>query len=162
MAAKKKAKKPARKPGVRPAARGTATPELIGEVLELVAAGASLRKASEMRGIALSTALLAIDRHGLADQYARAREARADVLAEESLEIVDNPTGDVQRDRLRLDARKWFASKLFPRKYGDKVAIGGDGDAPAIRSNTTIDAAGLTAAQLRALASIKLPTDESA
>jgi hypothetical protein len=132
----------------KPAARGSVTPELMAKVIAAVAAGASLRTASEQNGITHSTALEAIERHGLADQYARARDERADVLAEESLQIADVGSGDAQRDRLRLDARKWFISKLAPKKYGDKIehAHGGiNGDAIPIRH--AVDLTGLTAAE---------------
>lgn len=58
------------------------------------------------------------------DQYAHAREFQADTLFDESLDIAD-ATGanasDVQRDRLRVDTRKWMAGKLRPKKYGDKI-----------------------------------------
>jgi hypothetical protein len=56
--------------------------------------------------------------------YARAREERADLLAKEILEIADAPCADqvaVQHARNRIDTRKWLASKLAPRKYGDRV-----------------------------------------
>ena len=36
----------------------------------------------------------------------------------------------VNAARLRMDARKWVASKLKPRKYGDKVALTGHDDGP--------------------------------
>jgi len=70
------------------------------------------------------------------DQYVRAREAQADRLAEEILEIADDGSNDtytdengnertnqevVARSRLRVDARKWLASKMAPKKYGDKI-----------------------------------------
>jgi hypothetical protein len=54
----------------------------------------------------------------------RAREERADLLAREILEIADAPCKDaveVQRARNRIDTRKWLASKVAPRKYGDRV-----------------------------------------
>ena len=54
----------------------------------------------------------------------RAREERADLLAKEILEIADAPCKDaveVAHARNRLDTRKWLASKLAPRKYGDRV-----------------------------------------
>lgn len=73
-------------------------------------------------------------------QYAQAREAQADALFEEVVEIADDGRNDwmarqdagdrelyelngehVQRSRLRVDARKWAAGKLAPKKYGDKV-----------------------------------------
>lgn len=56
-----------------------------------------------------------------AKSYAQAREAQADTLADQLHDIADNSTGDVQRDRLRVDTRKWIASKLKPKKYGDKI-----------------------------------------
>ena len=53
-------------------------------------------------------------------QYARAKLLQADVLAEDCLEIADNSTPEtVNVDRLRIDARKWLASKLLPKQYGD-------------------------------------------
>lgn len=70
------------------------------------------------------------------DQYARAREAQADRLAEEILEIADDGRNDtytdeegrartdqdvIARSRLRVDARKWLASKLAPKKYGERI-----------------------------------------
>jgi hypothetical protein len=63
-------------------------------------------------------------------QYARAKEEQADFLAEEILEISDHTNEDhtpftgsnvVNRDKLRVDARKWIASKLKPKKYGDRI-----------------------------------------
>jgi hypothetical protein len=71
-------------------------------------------------------------------QYARAREIQADTLAEEILDISNTPVmgtksvskatgieiteGDmIEHRRLQVDARKWYASKLAPKKYGDKV-----------------------------------------
>lgn len=80
------------------------------------------------------------------DQYARAREDQADAIAEEILEIADDAGADVvvengkprvdwenvNRSRLRVDARKWFAGKVAPKRYGDRVAqeISGPGGGP--------------------------------
>jgi len=75
------------------------------------------------------------------DQYARAREEQADTLADEILAIADetpelNPiidkrTGElitmelhsayIQWQKNRIDARKWTAMKLRPKKYGEMV-----------------------------------------
>lgn len=69
-------------------------------------------------------------------QYAQAKIEQADILAEECLEIADDDSKDVKfdkdgnelcntefiaRSRLRVDTRKWLASKLLPRQYGQKV-----------------------------------------
>lgn len=73
-------------------------------------------------------------------KYARARERQADYLAQQIIEIADDGRRDytvdedgheavdhdhIARSRLRVDARKWAASKLAPKKYGDKLGIGG-------------------------------------
>jgi hypothetical protein len=59
--------------------------------------------------------------------YARACDDRADKMADEILEIADNGSNKdniiVQRDRLRIDSRKWLLSKLHPKKYGDKLDV---------------------------------------
>lgn len=78
---------------------------------------------------------------GFRNQYARAREEQADFYAAQIIDIADDSDRDytetedgpamnsehIQRSRLRVDARKWYASKLAPKKYGDKtdVAISG-------------------------------------
>ena len=37
---------------------------------------------------------------------------------------------NIQRSRLQVDARKWIAAKLKPNRYGDKVELSGDKNAP--------------------------------
>ncbi len=70
------------------------------------------------------------------DQYAKARELQADYWADEILEIADDTSEDqsedgkannelVNRSRLRVDSRKWLLSKMVPKKYGDKLELGG-------------------------------------
>lgn len=77
------------------------------------------------------------------ERYARAREIQADLLADEIIEIADDTSNDtlvsdtgeyankewINRSRLRVDARKWKASKLAPKKYGDKVDVTSNGEA---------------------------------
>ena len=69
---------------------------------------------------------VADDRNGFRDKYARAREAQAEYWASEIIEIADSvrkgaTSEEIQAARLAVDSRKWVASKLLPRKYGDKV-----------------------------------------
>ncbi len=73
-------------------------------------------------------------------QYAQARDLGLDAMAEEILEIADDSRGDwvqkvnkdgsvewvfnhenVQRSRLRCDTRKWYLSKLAPKRYGERI-----------------------------------------
>ncbi len=56
-------------------------------------------------------------------KYARAREAQADTLADEILQIADDDATDPQSRRVRVDARKWLAGKLRPKVYGDKLDV---------------------------------------
>ena len=85
------------------------------------------------------------DKAEFRDQYAHARDMRADALFDEALEIADDAAGDwtedgngnevldhehVQRSRLRVDTRKWAAGKLAPKRYGDKIQHTGDGGGP--------------------------------
>jgi len=56
-----------------------------------------------------------------ANLYARAREDQADALAEEILDIADDSKLDPNDRRVKIDARKWIASKLKPKLYGDHV-----------------------------------------
>ncbi len=76
--------------------------------------------------------------------YARAKEMQADLLAEEILDISDDSSQDlkgiddfgnriedkefVNRSKVRIDARKWIASKLKPKKYGEKIQQEHSGD----------------------------------
>jgi hypothetical protein len=54
--------------------------------------------------------------------YTRARAKQADTLAERVLDEAFS-SHDAQIGRLRMDALKWFASKLAPKRYGDKVEV---------------------------------------
>ena len=54
--------------------------------------------------------------------FARAREVRAETFADQIVEIADTEE-DPARARNRIDARKFVASKLLPRVYGDKQQV---------------------------------------
>jgi hypothetical protein len=55
-------------------------------------------------------------------KYARAQEARAELLVEEIIEIADEEVCP-QTARNRIDARRWYASKMQPHKYGDRIDL---------------------------------------
>jgi hypothetical protein len=76
------------------------------------------------------------------ERYARAREAQADALFDEMLDIADDGANDwmerkredgtvdeivnhehISRSKLRIEARKWMAGKLRPKVYGDKLDV---------------------------------------
>lgn len=79
-------------------------------------------------------------------QYARAREHQADYYADEIIEIADTET-DPAKARNRMDARKWKASKLKPKVYGDRLAhVGGEKDDNPIRAEVSLNADAFTRA----------------
>lgn len=69
------------------------------------------------------------------------RQVGMDAVADDLLDIADNHGGDVHRDRLRLDTRKWLLSRWAPASYGDRVAVTGAEDGPPIQITDTDRAA---------------------
>lgn len=72
-------------------------------------------------------------------QYAQAREAQADTLVDDMLDIADDKTLDANDRRVRLDTRKWLAGKMKPKKYGEKLLVGEDADNPMSKAGIEID-----------------------
>jgi hypothetical protein len=85
-------------------------------------------------------------------RYARGKTLMAKDLFQEIIEIADDSSQDlivtdrgeignmvkIQRDKLRIDARKWSLGKLLPKVYGDSMQLTGDADNP-IQSKLTIE-----------------------
>lgn len=111
------------------------TPETADKICERLADGESLRlicAADDMpdRGTVFRWLSVHEDFRG---QYARAREQQADAMFDDIRDIADAPANDavdVQRAKLRVDARKWMAGKLRPKVYGDKLELAGDASSP--------------------------------
>lgn len=68
------------------------------------------------------------DKAEFVGQYARAREDQAESHADRIIEIADNPDIDANHKRIMVDARKWVASKLKPKRYGDKLDLDHSGN----------------------------------
>lgn len=100
--------------------------------------GESLRKICQDDDMpAISTVFKWLAAHEeFVEQYALARDSQADTLADEIIDIADDGKRDykvdedgravvdhdhIARARLRVDARKWIAAKLKPKKYGDRI-----------------------------------------
>jgi hypothetical protein len=124
---------------VRPVGRPSDySDETADMICEAIATGGALYKLCERKDWPTqSTIYLWLEKNKeFSEKYARARERQADLRNEEIVEIADNAK-DANLARLQVDARKWQASKLWPKKYGDKVAIGGDGDSPLVIKHIT-------------------------
>ena len=90
-----------------------------------------------------------LEQPAFCDKYTRAREEQADTLADEIIGIADESpetvevrdkhgavidikidSGYVAYQKQRIEARKWTAMKLKPKKYGDKLELAGDPNNP--------------------------------
>jgi hypothetical protein len=127
------------------------SPELAASILLRLTEGESLRnivKDADMPGQATVYEWL-LAKPDFAEQYARARDEQADTLADEIVAIADEtpetePVFDkngelvemrlhsayIQWQKNRVDARKWVASKLKPKKYGERTTLAGDKENP--------------------------------
>lgn len=97
--------------------------ENVRKIIEAISAGASLKHAltcQDMTAGAFNHAL-SKDREA-ATAYIRAQEIRADLLADEIIDIADTEP-DAQVARNRIDARKWIASKHHSKRYGDRIDV---------------------------------------
>ena len=126
----------------------TFTKEIAQEICKRISFGESLLQICKADGMPHRSTvhewILQEDKKEFADNYARARELQAEFLFDEILEISDEApdkiTGEdksdnarVQAVKLRVDTRKFYISKVLPKKYGDKVDVTSDGK----RINTT-------------------------
>jgi hypothetical protein len=132
----------------------TYTQEIADRICERIADGESLRSILRDDNQPASSTVFKwlTENKSFSEQYTRAREAQADVLFDEILNIADDGKNDtytdcdgnvrtnqdvIARSRLRVDARKWMAGKLRPKKYGEKLELAGDPDRP-LNANLTV------------------------
>ena len=122
------------------------TEELAATILTRIAEGESLRSITKEEGMPnhSSVYLWLLQKPDFSDKYARARDEQAETLADEILSIADEPPAEVIDDKgisrtdngwvtwqkNRVDARKWVAAKLKPKKYGDRQILAGDAESP--------------------------------
>lgn len=107
------------------------------DMLVDIAGGKSLRKVCIQREIPFANLYRWIEKAPeRAEQYARSMETRADCLGDEiddlANEAIENPEKS-NAYRVAIDAKKWIASKLKPKRYGDKLAVSGDADGPPLQ-----------------------------
>lgn len=150
-----KSARPAKARAPAPAKRGrpsSHTPALAAAVCEALMNGQSLRTVCAQPGMpAVSTVLRWIhdDLAGFRSQYARAREVQAELYADDVVHLADTTLhavkrtvkgkgkkrqveevfGDaVERSRLMVEARKWYASKVAPKKFGEHLNVNETGE----------------------------------
>lgn len=103
------------------------TPELAEQICSLLVEGLSLRKICSRDDMPDKSSVCRwlASNADFRDQYARAREFQAELQAEEIIDIADEATdrNNAPAIAVRVDARKWTASKLLPKKYGSFKSI---------------------------------------
>jgi hypothetical protein len=104
-------------------------------VLELLKQGLSLRQIAAKPNMPSATTIqdwATEDPSGFGDQYARARQAGLDAMAEKILDIANDKKRDPNCRRVEVDALKWYVSKLAPKRYGDRITqeVSGPDGAP--------------------------------
>lgn len=124
------------------------TEELAEKICAIIATShKSLRKICEGEGMpSVQTILNWLNTNeAFLAQYTRAKEEQADLLVDEMIEIADDGSQDldgfndygkpmenkefVNRSKLKVETRKWIASKLKPKRYGEKLDVT-SGDKP--------------------------------
>lgn len=130
------------------------TVEMAALICERISNGESLRSICEDEGFPSKSTVFKwlSENEAFSDQYARAREAQADAIFDDILSIADDARNDwmekldgeganlgwrengeaVRRSQLRIDARKWMAGKLRPKKYGEKLDLNVSGSLETI------------------------------
>jgi hypothetical protein len=104
------------------------TPELIEQICLLVAQGRSIKSIGEEEGMPDAKSIwtwLNRDEEFLLI-YTRAIQARAIIHAERIDELAEMATrGEIPADvaRVAIDAKKWTASRLLPKIYGDRTQV---------------------------------------
>jgi len=132
------------------------TQEIANQVCHRLAGGESLRSITEDPTMPSRQTIYTWmnARPSFLDQYVRAREEQAESMADEIVAIADEtpdtaPVFDkdgnqlaikldssyIQWQKNRIDARKWTAAKLRPKKYGDRIVHAGDDENPVVLEN---------------------------
>ena len=144
------------------------TPELADEICDLLSDGISLRKVCERDEMPSKVTVLKWLRTNdeFVTQYARAKDEAADSLADDIQDIGEKVLKgeyDANSARVAIDAKKWTASKLKPKKYSERLDLTSGGE----KINRGMELAEIDAALARAEAAgtksaASLPNDTDA
>lgn len=147
------------------------TEEIVDTICERLCLGESLRSILKDDDLPSMPTVMRwlMNKPEFESKYIRARRMQAEVWADEMIDIADDSTNDymkrkgkeegievnqenLQRSKMRLEQRRWFAEKLLPKIYGPKLAVGGTDDLPPIKTTKALDVSGLSIEELDVLA----------
>mgnify|MGYP000908206915 FL=1 len=96
--------------------------EVAKDICERVANGDTLQVIATSYDVSIGTILNWATKEENTDNYARAREAAADLFESKILSRVELITPEsAAADRVAIDTLKWIAARRSPKKYGDKI-----------------------------------------
>jgi hypothetical protein len=132
------------------------TEALFTTIIDRVANGETLLRICEEDGMPNRTNFYDwLKKDGAQARYDAAVIQRTTRAVEELTEIADDGRNDfyqgkdgmvlnaehVSRSKLRVETRKWLASKILPNTYGDKTTIVGANNTPLIPANSDAETA---------------------
>lgn len=149
----------ARKPTVRPSIPYSHA--LFDRICERLADGESLNSISKSEGFPPQSTIykwVNEDRFGCREKYAQARDFQARKLSDEIMEIADDSSNDfverenartgkkeivldreaIDRAKLRVDARKWYLSKVLPKEFGDRLDLNHSGKVETVHTGASL------------------------
>ena len=98
------------------------TPQQENEFLTAICNGENMTSIAPRLGIGIATLFRRLESDkNLDDRYTRAKQAKAQLLAEQIIEIADDSELKPDDKRIRVDARKWVAGKYYGKLFGDKI-----------------------------------------
>ena len=107
--------------------------EVAKDICERVANGDTLQVIATSYNVSIGTILNWATKEENTDNYARAREAAADLFESKIITRAETVTPETAAaDRVAIDALKWVAARRSPKKYGDKITqevTGANGEA---------------------------------
>ena len=156
----------------------TFTQERADEICAKVAQGIPLAQICRDIGLGLTTWYDWVKaRPALAESIARAREAGYDMIAADALRIADTPVegietttdekgtsekrGDMLGHRkLQVDTRLKLLAKWDPKRYGERLAVGGSDELPPVKTESVLDVSKLPTAILAEIMKAKDATEQ--
>lgn len=114
------------------------TEDMADYICDRIANGASMRGlCAEQNMPDRNTVLRWLnERPDFAAKYARAREAQADYMDDQILDVANNSTNETANaDRVKILAYQWRAAKLAPKRYGDRLDIRNDSTLRVVSEN---------------------------
>lgn len=93
-------------------------------VIDAIYQGASMTQQLEVEGLQPRVFFNQLElSEALEHDYTKAQQYKSELMVDQIIDIADDIELDPMRARVRIDTRKWYASKMRPMKYGERVDV---------------------------------------